>query len=235
MKKLLFFLLSFLALANINAQIVKPVKWSTKVEKLSDSEFNLVMDGKIDEGWHLYSQTEPEGFPGATRFVFTESEAYKLNGSVEEEEAHEEFEPVFEMYKNKVGWFPKVMTQYGYVSLQTVINIGNVLFHQERNRWNWYMVIGGGLDSHRANLDLLRRDLLPYDVSGILDKGLDHNIRSERIKIKKYVDNLYDGTYETPGFQKDGIFKVADKYNVHFVFTGAMGISRKMNKRMKIQ
>jgi len=143
-------------------------------------------------------------------------------------------EPVFEMYKNKVGWFPKVMTQYGYVSLQTIINIGNVLFHQERNRWNWYMVIGGGLDSHRANLDLLRRDLLPYDVSGILDKGLDHNIRSERIKIKKYVDNLYDGTYETPGFQKDGIFKVADKYNVHFVFTGAMGISRKMNKRMNI-
>ena len=61
MKKLLFFLLSFLAFANINAQILKPVKWSSKVEKLSDSEFNLVMNGTIDDGWHVYSQFTPDG------------------------------------------------------------------------------------------------------------------------------------------------------------------------------
>ena len=89
----------------------KPVKWSTSVEQ-SESETWLIMTATIAEGWHLYSQTEPEGFPGATRFVFTESEAYKLNGSVEEEEAHEEFEPVFEMslrfFENKAVFKQKI-------------------------------------------------------------------------------------------------------------------------------
>ena len=56
MNKIIVSLLLFLAFANGNAQIVKPVKWSSKVEKISDTEFNLVMQGKIDADWHLYSQ-----------------------------------------------------------------------------------------------------------------------------------------------------------------------------------
>ena len=73
MKKVLFFPLIFLALANGNAQIVKPVKWTSKVEKLSDSEFNLVMQGKIDEGWHVYSQFTPANGPLPAEFEFKES------------------------------------------------------------------------------------------------------------------------------------------------------------------
>ena len=85
MKKLLFFLFSFLALANLNAQIVKPIKWSTKVEKLSDSEFNLVMEGKIDEGWHVYSQFTPADGPLPAEFEFKESKGnYELVGKVKE-------------------------------------------------------------------------------------------------------------------------------------------------------
>jgi thiol:disulfide interchange protein DsbD len=43
-KNFFFFLLSFLAIANLNAQILDPVKWSTKTEKISDTEFNLVFE-----------------------------------------------------------------------------------------------------------------------------------------------------------------------------------------------
>lgn len=98
MKKLLFFLFSFLALANLNAQIVKPVKWSTKVEKLSDSEFNLVMEGKIDEGWHVYSQFTPADGPLPAEFEFKESKgSYELVGKVKESPYKKAFNDVFEV------------------------------------------------------------------------------------------------------------------------------------------
>ncbi|WP_309613687.1 cytochrome c biogenesis protein CcdA [Flavobacterium sp.] len=96
MKKVLFFLFSFLALANLNAQIVKPVKWTTKVEKLSDSEFNLMMEGKIDKDWHVYSQFTPADGPLPAEFAFKDAKGnYELVGKVKESPYKKQFNEVF--------------------------------------------------------------------------------------------------------------------------------------------
>ena len=98
MKKVLFFLLPFLILANLNAQIVKPVKWTSKVEKLSETEFNLVMQGKIDEGWHVYSQFTPEGGSLPAEFKFDNTKGnYELVGKVKESPYKKAFNDVFEV------------------------------------------------------------------------------------------------------------------------------------------
>lgn len=98
MKKVLFFLLSLLALTNLNAQIVKPVKWSNKVEKLSDSEFNLVMQAKIDEGWHVYSQFTPDGGSLPAEFKFENAKGnYELIGKVKESPYKKAFNDIFEV------------------------------------------------------------------------------------------------------------------------------------------
>ncbi|MES2410477.1 MAG: cytochrome c biogenesis protein CcdA [Bacteroidota bacterium] len=98
MKKTLFFLLSFLAFANLNAQIVKPVKWSTKVERVTDSEFNLVMEGKIDEGWHVYSQFTPAEGPLPAEFSFKDAKGnYELVGKVKESPYKKQFNDIFEV------------------------------------------------------------------------------------------------------------------------------------------
>jgi len=39
------------------------VKWTAKTEKISDTEFNLVMNATIEEGWHMYSQFTPVDGP----------------------------------------------------------------------------------------------------------------------------------------------------------------------------
>lgn len=143
-------------------------------------------------------------------------------------------EPIFDAYKNAYGWYPKTKTHYSYANVQAVINIGNVLFHKERNRWNFYMLLGAGLDTHMAMLDLYQRNGEPYDTRSIQVLGYDHNIREQRIMIKKEVDNLYDGKYETEGFQKEGIFRIADKYNIHMNFIAGVGIARKLNQRVNI-
>ena len=56
MKKILFTLLALLIFTNGFSQILDPVKWKSKTEKISETEFNLILEGKIDAGWHLYSQ-----------------------------------------------------------------------------------------------------------------------------------------------------------------------------------
>ena len=60
MKKIIFSLLILLAFAKGNAQILDPVKWTTKIEKKSETNFVLIFNGDIEEGWHVYSQFTPE-------------------------------------------------------------------------------------------------------------------------------------------------------------------------------
>lgn len=99
MKKFIaLFSLLLVFTTNITAQIHDPVKWATSVEKISDTEFDLVLKATIDSGWHLYSQNVPEGGPIPTSFTFNESkEEYKLIGKTVEGAGHEVYDPVFEM------------------------------------------------------------------------------------------------------------------------------------------
>ncbi|MCX2681484.1 thioredoxin family protein [Galbibacter sp. EGI 63066] len=77
------------------------VTWSTSVEKLSETEYNLVINAEIIEHWHLYAQEQSieEGVmaPNPTEFTFKNPGVdYELIGSVEESEPITEFDEVFE-------------------------------------------------------------------------------------------------------------------------------------------
>ena len=98
MKKVLFLLLSFVSLFTAQAQIVNPVKWSSRVEKISDTEFNLVMEAKIDDDWHVYSQFTPENGPLPAEFKFKDAKGnYELIGKVKESPYKKQYNDVFEV------------------------------------------------------------------------------------------------------------------------------------------
>ena len=99
MKKLLYFLLLFTVFnTTLNGQILEPVKWSTTVEKISDSDFDLVIKATIDKGWHLYAQSIPDDGPIPTTFSFQQQEdIFQLVGNPTEEKGVEDFDKVFEM------------------------------------------------------------------------------------------------------------------------------------------
>jgi outer membrane protein OmpA-like peptidoglycan-associated protein len=146
-------------------------------------------------------------------------------------------EPTFNSYRTEAqGWFPATKTTYIYGAMQAVVNIGNLLFHKERNKWNWYMAIGVGFDTHTAKLDLLDANGNPYanlrDAIGWTSELFD--TQSGRKQIKGDLEAIYDGDYETDGFKKKGIFRIGDETNIHVVWTGSMGISRKISKRLNI-
>lgn len=142
----------------------------------------------------------------------------------------------YEKYVGTEGWFPSHQTTYIYGALQGVINIGNILFHKDRNKWNWYLALGVGLDNHNTKLDLLDADGNAYQnlqtAVGWTPELFD--TKSGRKEIKDALNNIYDGEYETDGFKKQGIFRIGDDTNIHVVWTGSMGISRKLSRRINL-
>jgi thiol:disulfide interchange protein DsbD len=70
MRKIIVTLLTFLAFANGNSQILDPVKWTTKIEKKSETNYVLYFDGVIENEWHMYSQFTPDGGPLPLELIF---------------------------------------------------------------------------------------------------------------------------------------------------------------------
>ncbi len=145
-------------------------------------------------------------------------------------------EDVFSPYDNQDGWFPAYKTSYGYIAMQGVLNIGNILFHKDRNKWNWYTALGAGLSTFSTKLNLLGENNQAYSGLGAIQNKYSSvfDTKAGRKDIKKDVDAIYDNTYETPSWKKKGIFRLGDETNVHVVFTASMGISRKLSKRINL-
>ena len=97
MKKILFLLTLLISQLGFS-QILDPVEWTTKVEQISDTEYELTMEAFIEPGWHLYAQEIPEGGPIPTEFILDgEGSSFELVGATTEDEGHVEFDPIFEM------------------------------------------------------------------------------------------------------------------------------------------
>ncbi len=105
MIKNVFFLLILIVSSSVFGQILEPVKWTTSVKKISATEYDLVATAKIDMGWHLYSQSVPEGGPIATTFLFKKTDNFLLVGKTLEEKGHTIEDPVFKM---KIKYFEKL-------------------------------------------------------------------------------------------------------------------------------
>lgn len=108
MRKLLIALAVLVLSTTGYTQILEPVKWITSVEKVSSTEYNLITKATIESGWHLYSQTVPEGGPIATSFIYDDSEGnIIIVGNTSEEEGHTINDPVFKM---EIKYFEKDAT-----------------------------------------------------------------------------------------------------------------------------
>lgn len=101
MKKIVLILLMFYIQFS-NAQVYDPVKWTTSVVKISDSEYELIAKANIEKGWHLYSQNVPAEGPKATKFSFGGRAEYLKKGNTKEEEGIVVDDPIYEM---KIKYF----------------------------------------------------------------------------------------------------------------------------------
>ncbi|WP_274474642.1 protein-disulfide reductase DsbD family protein [Mangrovimonas aestuarii] len=89
------------------SQVFDPVDWTTSVEKISDSEFELTYTATIEDGWHLYSQNtyDSDLSPIPTEFSFMDQEGnFELIGKTTEPDVKPVFDEIFQM---EVKYFSK--------------------------------------------------------------------------------------------------------------------------------
>ncbi len=74
-------LLSMLALG-AGAQIEDPVHFGVSMQKVSDTEFDVVFSATIDKGWHVYSTELPDGGPISATLTTEVAEGAKAVGKL---------------------------------------------------------------------------------------------------------------------------------------------------------
>jgi DsbC/DsbD-like thiol-disulfide interchange protein len=95
------------------AQLKEPVKWSFSSKKIDATTYEVRLTATLDRGWHIYSQTTPDGGPVPTTIEFTKNPLVNLQGTAKEtgkmEQRHEELFGVdVKQYSNKVDFVQTV-------------------------------------------------------------------------------------------------------------------------------
>ncbi len=93
--KQLFFLAGFIFISvSLSAQVLNPVTWNVSSKKIKDKTFEVRMTANLEKGWHIYSQTTPDGGPVPTAIQFVKNPLVNLEGKVKEvgklEQRHED-------------------------------------------------------------------------------------------------------------------------------------------------
>lgn len=85
MKKALFFLTIVFTAAVASAQVANPVSWTFSSKKISNNLYEVQMIASIQNGWHVYSQSQPkDAIAVPTSFQFTNNPLVQLDGSTKE-------------------------------------------------------------------------------------------------------------------------------------------------------
>ena len=114
MKRFLLIILTFVSVGIASAQNINPVSWTFTSKKLSDKEYEIQMLATIQQGWHLYSQAQPEdAIAQPTSFQFNKNPLIALDGSVKEMGKLEKFKDKTldvsaNQYSNKVVFVQRV-------------------------------------------------------------------------------------------------------------------------------
>jgi len=162
-------------------EFINPVQWSVSVEP-TDQGHNLVMSAKIDQGWHLYSQTqfgdEFEG-PIRTEFYYNASDStYVLQGPTQEPEVEPVYDPVFEL---DVIYFED---EVSFVQPIKIINAqGNILTAEV-----YYSVCDAEkclppdtktFTLNLATMDLLQQELVLTERDMLLSQALELELKGQ--------------------------------------------------------
>lgn len=107
--KTVFLILLAMASATAVAQTTEPVKWTFSAKKIAGDQYEVHLTGSIERGWHIYSQTTPDGGPVRTTISFSKNPLLTLQGAVAEvgklEQHYEELFGVdVKQYSDKVDF-----------------------------------------------------------------------------------------------------------------------------------
>ena len=88
-----FFVLTLFVAAVAVAKAQNPVSWSFSAKKIADKTYELHLTATVQQGWHIYSQTQPDdAIVNPTTFTLNNNPFVAINGKVSEVGAMEKFQ-----------------------------------------------------------------------------------------------------------------------------------------------
>lgn len=104
-----FLLMATLLIGGLYAMAQDPVKWQFSAKKTGDNMYEVRLTATVDNGWHIYSQSTPDGGPAPTVISFAKNPLLTITGKPKEmgklEQKHEEvFGVDVKYYNNKVDF-----------------------------------------------------------------------------------------------------------------------------------
>ena len=114
--KIIIILITLINFAlNAQQKIINPVIWNSKIEKIegTETEYDIILSGVIDEGWHVFSQftNENGSLPSVLSFENLDGN-YKLMGTAKESKTITTYNDVFEVnetyFLNKVEFVQRI-------------------------------------------------------------------------------------------------------------------------------
>ncbi|HTH30922.1 MAG TPA: protein-disulfide reductase DsbD domain-containing protein [Lacibacter sp.] len=96
MKRITVLVVLVVASLFASAQVQNPVKWVYKLKNVNATTYEVHITATIDKGWHIYSQTTPDGGPVPTSISFSKNPLLELTGATREEgKLEQRHEPLF--------------------------------------------------------------------------------------------------------------------------------------------
>ncbi len=70
MRKILLLVTVVLVSFGLKAQVLNPVTWTAVSKKTKNNTYEIHLTANLQKGWHIYSQSTPDGGPVATSISF---------------------------------------------------------------------------------------------------------------------------------------------------------------------
>jgi hypothetical protein len=71
-------------LMSLQASAQKPVRWKFSAVRIADRTYEIHLTAKVEQPWHIYSQTTPPGGPAAAKIEFSVNPIVAINGTIRE-------------------------------------------------------------------------------------------------------------------------------------------------------
>jgi thiol:disulfide interchange protein DsbD len=180
MKKIILLLIVFIDFS-ISAQqgIIEPITWDSKIEKISETEYDIILIGAIDKEWHVFSQftSEDGSLPSVLTFQNMKHN-YELIGAAKESKTVKAYNDVFEVdetyFLDKVQFTQRINLHSDAVK-QINVNLEyqvckEICINKEKNFT--IALDGGSIKLRKVTLDRHSKELSNQLILNLKNKDL---------------------------------------------------------------
>ncbi|MEL6592533.1 MAG: OmpA family protein [Bacteroidota bacterium] len=137
--------------------------------------------------------------------------------------------------------FYNYQMRYGDIGVEGVINLNNINFYKETNKWNIYAALGFGAMGYNVRVDALNGSGQIYEFGSVeaidLNQGDALGIEGRRERIDA-LKGILDGEYESlaEGHADEQGFTVGgDPYVINPYISGAIGLRYRVASRVELE